>query len=119
MVQTANYMKKTCLFILLACVILSSCKRYKRTVKVCDGKLFVECFETNPMGVEADYLTDSSSFRMYVGKVDAEHQDYIYRCSNDSLIIDKYGMEQMDTSRRVLETRVFSLSKLKKDKKFD
>lgn len=119
MAQIINKMKKTYLSVFLICLMLLSCKKYKRTIKVCNGTFFAESFVTNPMGVEANYLTDSVNFRMYVGKVDEEHEDYVYRCNQDSLIVYKYGMEQMDTARRILETRVFSISKLKADKKFD
>lgn len=112
-------MKINYLLAFFACLTFLGCMRYQRTFKICGNKLFVESFETNPMGIEADYLTDSVNFRMYVGKIDAEHEDYVYICNQDSLIIYKYGMKQMDTGRRILETRVFSISKLKSDKKFN
>jgi len=100
--------------------MLTGCiKAYIRTLKVCDKKMYVEIFNTNPAGVNSEYVTDSLNFRMYVGKVDEEHEDFVYRCSQDSLIIEKFGLRQMDTVRHTLEIRAFSIAKLKSERKFE
>jgi hypothetical protein len=99
---------------------LSGCiKAYKETTAVCNGKLYIEVFNINPAGVDSYYLTDSLNFRLYVGKFDNEHENYSFTCKGDSITINKLSMS--DTSRflHVVETRFFSLSDLKKGKKFD
>ena len=76
--------------LLLLCVLFVGCiKKYKFTAKVCDKHLFVEVYNVNPAGVDADYLTDSISFRKYIGKYDEEHENYSYTCKGDSVYIMK------------------------------
>ena len=48
-------------------------KKYNRTITVCDGKLFVELYHHNFIDVGYEYLTDSTNFRIDVGKFDNEH----------------------------------------------
>jgi hypothetical protein len=71
------------------------------------------------MGIQAQYVTDSTNFRLYLGKIDEEHEDFVPKCNGDSLIVDKYGMKQLDTIWHLLETRVYSISQLKFEKKFE
>ena len=80
--------------------------------------LFVEVYETNPFGVDKHYITDSSTFRILVGRVDNEHQKYRYYCNGDTLRIERYGMEQMDITDKILETKNYSLSALKAKKNY-
>jgi hypothetical protein len=76
--------------ILLCLAFLSGCaKRYRFTAKVCDNRLYVEVFQVNPFGVDADYLTDSISFRKYIGDSDEEHETYSYTCIGDSVHVLK------------------------------
>lgn len=76
-------------FGLLFLIFLTGCtKRYKFTAKICD-KLYVEVYEVNYFGVDADYLTDSIRFKKYIGKFDAEHETYRYWCSGDSIYVMK------------------------------
>lgn len=73
-------------------LLMSSCLRthkYKFTSKICEKKLFVEVFEVNSFGVDADYLTDSVNFRKYIGDWDEEHEIYSYYCEGDSVYILK------------------------------
>ncbi len=75
---------------LLLCIALTNCtKKYKFTAKVCDKNLFVEVFNVNTFGVDADYLTDSVNFRKYIGDFDYEHENYSYACKGDSIFIIK------------------------------
>ena len=72
-------------------LLISSCaeKKYKRTKKIPDRKLYVEVFTANSLGLNQEYLTDSLTFRMYVGTVDEEHDFYTYESRGDSLYIKK------------------------------
>ena len=110
------------LLVLIGSLLLATgcTKRYKRTVKVCDGNLFVEIYNFNPAGVDADYLTDSTSFRLYVGQFDNEHENFRYTCNGDTVTIQKIEyVYQKNKSSRVLSTRRLSISEIKKNKSFD
>ena len=76
-------------FCLWLTVLLSSCaeKKYLRTKKTFNCGLYVEVFTANSWGLSQEYLTDSSTFRMYVGTVDEEHDYYTYDCNNDTVQI--------------------------------
>lgn len=113
---------------LLLCITLTSCiKKYKFTAKVCDTKLFVEVFNINTFGVDADYLTDSVSFRKYIGDFDNEHENYSYGCKGDSVYIMKTvsgnrwardtivdGKMTVVSNFDTIENLTFSISQLKK-----
>ena len=72
-------------------LFISGCaeKKYKRTIKIDNCKFYVEVFTANAWGLNQEYLTDSSRFRMYIGTVDEEHDFYTYNCKDDSLYIGK------------------------------
>ena len=104
--------------------LFSACTRkYKRTVKVCDESLYVEIYNINPAGVDADYLTDSINFRICVGQFDNEHENITYNCNGDTVVIHKfertYSVKDDRHDRRTIFIRKFSISQLKKDGSFD
>ncbi len=106
-------------FLILFFLSASCTQKYKRTVKVCEGNLFVELYNINPAGVDAHYLTDSTNFRMFVGEFDNEHENYSYVCNGDTLTIRKLQDSIPGTPRRVTNTRVFSIGELKKKGSFE
>lgn len=109
-------MIKISLLVFLIALLFSSCiKSYKRTIKLCDDKLYVEVFNVNPAGVDADYLTDSLTFRYYVGKWDNEHENFNYTCKGDSIIILKQITQDTTSLRKVVETRRLSVEQLRKE----
>jgi hypothetical protein len=106
-------MKKSSAFIIviLFSFFLEGCyKKYSRTITICDGNLFVERYEHNFIDVAYYYLTDSSNFRMYVGKFDNEHGGYSIKCQNDSVAISESYEE------KVINIRKYSLIDLRKGK---
>jgi hypothetical protein len=108
------------IYILLGCVMFSGCiKKYKRTVKVCEGTLYAEIFNVNPAGVDAGYITDSVNFRLYAGKFDNEHENIRFWCSGDSLVLQKIADVDTSIARQVIDTRVFSIKELKSKRKFE
>ena len=69
------------------CITFTSCyKRYIGTRNICGNNLYVEIYEINPAGVDACYLTDSTNFRMYIGRFDPESANYDFKCHGDSFI---------------------------------
>lgn len=106
-------MKNPLTFIILIffSFLLASCiKKYSRTITVCDEKLFVEKYDHNFVDVAYCYLTDSSNFRMYVGKFDNEHGGYSFNCKGDSIEISE------DYDGKIINIRKYSLINLRKGK---
>lgn len=106
-------MKKPLTFIIAIffSFFLAGCyKKYNNTIVVCDKKLFVEVYKHNMIDVAYDYLTDSSNFRLYVGKFDYEHGFYSYNCKGDSLVISE------TYEGKVINIRKYSLIELRKSK---
>ena len=96
------------IFVVLFSFFLTSCyKKYRHTNTVCNGKLFIEQFNHKTIDVAYDYLTDSSNFRIYVGKFDNEHGYYRYNCQNDSIEISE------TYEGKVLNFRKYSLINLR------
>ncbi len=96
---------------MLFSVFLASCyKKYSRTITVCDGNLFVERYRNNFIDVAYYYLTDSSSFKIYVGKFDNEHGGYFIKCLNDSITIAE------TYEGKVINIRNYNLVDLRKGK---
>ena len=116
--------------LLFGIIALTSCvKKYKFTSAICDKKLYVEVFNVNPFGVDADYLTDSVTFRKYIGDWDEKHETYRYYCEGDSIHIMKTvsgnRWAKWDTAANVtmtvisnldiIQTLTFSISQLQKE----
>ncbi len=96
-------MKKTfsVIIAILFSFLLTGCyNNYKRTITVCDGKLFVELYHHNFIDVGYEYLTDSTNFRIDVGKFDNEHGFYSYNCQGDSLTISEHYEEKITNVRK-------------------
>jgi hypothetical protein len=106
-------MKKPLTFIIVIffSFFLSGCyKEYSRTIIVCDKKLFVERYSHNFIDVAYYYITDSSNFRMFVGKFDNEHGGYSFKCYSDSVAISE------DYEGKFINVRKYSLFDLRKGK---
>jgi len=107
------------LILIFTCLAVIGCvKKYKRTVNVCSNKLYVEIFNVNTAGVDAHYLTDSLSFRLYVGRFDNEHENFHYMCERDSVVIEKLATVDTSGIRQVIESRAYKLEDLKNKRNF-
>lgn len=74
-------------------IILSGCVHEHRwTTQVCKGRLFVERFNDDPAGLDKHFLTDSTTFRMEVGRFDNEHEGFHYSCEGDSIYVKRFAM---------------------------
>ena len=52
--------------------------------------LFIEKFSAGIIGnLTADYLTDSTNFRLYIGTFDDESERLYYKISGDSILVQK------------------------------
>jgi hypothetical protein len=109
------YMKQ--LILMTFSLLYSGCiKEHKSTTKICGGQLYVETFNVNPAGVDEDYLTDSLSFRIFVGKFDNEHENFSYVCNGDSIRIMKLAVEASGRKMKITESKLLSLADLKNKK---
>ena len=97
------------IYVLLFTLLISGCyEKYNRTISVCDGNLFVERYSHSFIDVGYYYLTDSSNFRMFVGKFDNEHGGFSFKCQADTISIsESYEGE-------IINLRKYSLLDLRK-----
>ena len=107
---------------LLIVILLQSCyddksrKSYDDTFDVCGGKYFVEKFTVFGNGAfgsdqKSNYLTDSSTFRIFVGTFDEGHEVYNYSCAGDSIYIVKYNRELVSTNpSKIKATVIYKLA---------
>ena len=101
----------TFFFVILFSFFSTGCyQKYSRTITVCDGNLFVERYHHNFIDVAYYYLTDSSNFRIYVGKFDNEHGGYSIKCQEDSISISE------TYEGKVINIKKYSLVDLRKGK---
>jgi hypothetical protein len=78
--------------------------------------MYVEVFRINPAGEYADYLTDSTTFRMYIGIFDPEENGYTFTCKDDSIIVSKYDRPRQEYDQpKLLSRKVYSLGELKQE----
>jgi hypothetical protein len=100
------------------------------TVQICDKHLFVETykiFESGAYGGDrvSDYLTDSATFRMYVGTFDNGKERFKYQCTGDSIYLSKISFVEegmpykTKTISKIVYKRAYSLLDLKKKKVFE
>ena len=87
-------------YIWLLCFLCFSCinKRDRShhfgSMIICDGQFFLEKFRVYNGGVHAgdtyaDYVTDSTTFRTFIG-IHNDASGYIYRCSTGVLSVRKF-----------------------------
>lgn len=100
---------------------------YKYKTGNCGCNLYSERFNVFNQGawgtgLNSEYLTDSISFRKFLGTYDEGYENINISCKGDSIIITKTGTEFISIQwsyPRVLERKSYSLSELKKRHDFD
>ncbi|NII23908.1 hypothetical protein HB364_02370 [Pseudoflavitalea sp. X16] len=97
---------------LLGLILIGCNEKYKWTTGLCENRFFVERFNVNPAGVDVHYLTDSSTFRMYVGRFDNEHENFSYSCVGDSIVIVRLAADSSGI-RREVGRNTYSIAALK------
>lgn len=110
------------LFLILACFMIGCSNEkkqsnYKFTIHTCSN-LFVEVRQVFGSGayggdLHSNYLTDSISFRLFIGEYDNYDEGFIYDCKGDSIIVKKI-IRKSTTETKITKEHVLSLKKLKK-----
>lgn len=109
-------------FSLLGCTSDRSKKRFNMTYKE-DDHLFVEVFTIFGSGAFggdrlSEYLTDSLTFRKYIGTFDDNAEAISYKVIKDSVFIEKYSLPgRRDTV--VSEKQMYNLNLLKREHLFE
>lgn len=93
----------------------------------CGCNLYTEHYNVYDQGVwgtglNSEYLTDSVSFRKYLGIYDEGYEHIHMACKGDSIIVTKTSSEFISTQwsdPKVLERKSYSLSRLRKRNDFD
>ena len=89
--------------------------------------LYIECFCVYGYGymttdLNSKYLTDSVSFRKYLGVYDEGDESINVICKGDSIIVEKTSSESINiefSDPRVLEKKSYSLKELKREHVFE
>jgi hypothetical protein len=107
------------MFIFFSCINHHS-KEYPLGSHKLINNLFRETYQTSSGGVFAsdtysDYLTDSISFRKYVGYQHDDEQIRFSMLDDNLILVYKIEIHTKDT----LEMDVYSISQLKKEGKFE
>ena len=94
-------------------------KNHKWTYKVCDS-LYAEIFSTFSQGAwggdrDGKWLTDSTTFRIYLGAFDEVEGKIIIECKNDSVLVTQYP-DNLDVNKDLKAplTKTFRIKDLKK-----
>ena len=104
---------KYCLFVLLL-LFFGCTKKFKTTFKICND-YYAEVFNKNPAGVGEYYLTDSVSFRVFIGDYDEDHEFYKFKCDGDSIFAFKFIMNDKKEGEYIMQERsIYNITKLKK-----
>jgi hypothetical protein len=107
---------KQLILITFSLVYVGCAGKHKATIKVCGDQFYIESFNVNPAGVDEDYLTDSLSFRVYIGKYDNDHQNFSYVCKGNSITIMKLEMENQGNQMKITNSKILSFADLKNKK---
>lgn len=123
-----NYKKHQLrIFLFLLILIHFSCrndrskKRHRATVAVCNNSLFIESYTIWRGGafggdIESDYLTDSTDFRIFIGTYNDANENIAYICNGDTIFVYNQKMDEGTNRFKIVNTRFFRSSQLKKEK---
>jgi hypothetical protein len=89
------------LVLIFSLVGSASCQRIKRHSFELKCHLYVENFEVNPFGIDEVYLTDSLSFRIFIGKYDIEHETFSFVCKENDVMIYKRSEDKDGVWKKV------------------
>jgi hypothetical protein len=119
--------------VVVGCINYKSKKDLKYTVNLCKLKpetcncdLYVEGYIISrafgSTDIYSEYLTDSNSFRIYIGNYDEGNERLKYTCKGDTVYLEKRTNKDLgqnwDTFR-IIEKKIYVLKDLKKRGEFE
>ncbi len=119
MMRSCAYLLLLFIFCFQGCINGKSRKDHKRTSKVCDN-LYIETFCTFGQGAwggdrNAEWLTDSTSFRIFLGEVDEGYGKIIIKCINDAVFVTQFPDDlYVNKHLKNPTTKIYQLETLKK-----
>ena len=106
-------------FVFQGCKNDKSRENHKLTIKVCDS-LYAEIFSTFSQGAwggdrDGKWLTDSTTFRIYLGAFDEAEGKIIIECKNDSVLVTQFP-DNLDVNKdlKAPVTKTYRIKDLKK-----
>jgi hypothetical protein len=105
----------------IGCVDRKSKQKLFATKSVCNN-IWIEKYRVFSGGafsaeLYSDYITDSVSFRVYIGSHD-EYAGFEYNCNGDLLFVREFKVNE-DGNKSIVESSIFRLSALRKEHKFE
>lgn len=103
----------------LGCINDKSRKSHKSSFKICDS-LYTETFSAFGQGALGGdrlgkWLTDSTSFRIYLGAYDEVDGKIFIECKNDSVFVTQFPDNlDVNTDIKVPVTKTYQIEDLKK-----
>ncbi len=105
-------------FAFQGCINDKSRTNHKWTFKICDS-LYTEIFSTFGQGAlggdrGGQWLTDSTSFRLFLGAFDEVYGKILVKCKNDSIIITQFP-DDLDVNKNIKDSliKIYKVEDLK------
>lgn len=89
-------------------------ENYLRTIKLkidCPKQLYVEIYKK--WSFKSQYLTDSASFRLFVGDYDDEKEFLSYSCVRDHIIVQRKERVELNDNFEIVKDSILVLKKIK------
>lgn len=111
--------------LLLSCLIFCCSNKYSRKehrrTTALENNLYIETYTIYGSGafgtdIVNQYLTDSSSFRVYIGSFDEGPEYYYYQVLGDTVHIEKYKSSEGKAPKELLEKSILIISEMNKKK---
>jgi hypothetical protein len=117
-------------FYLIAILFAFNCRGVKNkdkivaVIPICDRSLFMVTYEVNRGSaydgdIISAYITDSSSFRKYIGTYDNAHEGFDFYCNHDSITVYRMKREPETNKYFPFDSTQYNLVALKKQKLFE
>jgi len=108
-------------------LLVYSCRRHDKsnhefTTKITDG-IYLETYSIYRQGawgtdIFTDYLTDSTSFRLFIDTYDTEDEAISFSVKEDTIILTKYHFTK-DREKDIVYKKIFPIEELKSINRFE
>jgi len=121
-----NFLRKNIIY-LLGLLLIYSCSKYNKshhrfTTKIQDV-YYLETYNVFSQGafgtdVYADYLTDSTSFRLFIDTYDTEDEVISFSVNEDTIFLTKYHFTK-NREKDIVYKKIFPIEELKSLNRFE